>query len=283
MLPQGRAGGCPRSTARSFADGGSRIRSATSAVQPVWCGRAEARAVVAVEVLVEGQVVLPGRIGPGAARCRRRPGGGRRRPAARSRRAGRRGPARSRRSVRSCARARRVLELEVVAEEALVDDELADRQVVDRHPDRPAPVRVAAEHASSSTRPARSRSRRRDALERVRVVLVALRDRARARAARGTPPRRRTPRACAGGRPGSITESEHAVRSSPSLAHAADHAPARLLVQLSRSARERACRASLAASTACGGRPTAGSTGIRPEIVCTFTWADSPDGYTSRS
>src|SRR5205085_10615196 len=44
------------------------------------------------------------------------------------------------------AGARRVLDLEVVAEEGVVDDELADREVVERHPDRPSPVRVAAEH-----------------------------------------------------------------------------------------------------------------------------------------
>ena len=38
------------------------MRLATSPVQPVWCDGAEPGAVVAVEVLVEQQVVVPGRV-----------------------------------------------------------------------------------------------------------------------------------------------------------------------------------------------------------------------------
>ena len=46
----------------------------------------------------------------------------------------------------------------VVAQALVPAQQRLDEQVVDREPDRPAPVRVAAEQACSSTRPARSRS-----------------------------------------------------------------------------------------------------------------------------
>jgi hypothetical protein len=44
------------------------------------------------------------------------------------------------------ARPRRVLERQLVAEVPRVAEERVDDEVVDREPDRPAPVRVAAEH-----------------------------------------------------------------------------------------------------------------------------------------
>ena len=49
-------------------------------------------------------------------------------------------------SVRSLPRAGRVLDLELVAEEAVVALEGADDEVVEREPQRAPPVRVAAEH-----------------------------------------------------------------------------------------------------------------------------------------
>src|SRR5262245_56709498 len=142
-------------------------------------GRTEPGAVVAVEVLVERQVALPRRV---CLELLRAAVDGA--PAIRTREPDGDEPVgevlRDLREAPLLARAGRVLELEAVAEEAVVDHELADRQVVDRHPDRPAPVGVAAEHR-----------RRRlcrlvvdpcagHALERVRVVFVALRHRAQA-------------------------------------------------------------------------------------------------------
>ena len=123
-----------------------RITSATRPVQPVWCVAPRPAAVVAVEVLVEHEVVLPVRVvlqpldpaeaGPAPVRA----DAGRSRPA---------GPTGRRRRRRGCSRvpgAGRVLDREVVAEEAVVALEDADHQVVEREPDRAAPVRVAAEH-----------------------------------------------------------------------------------------------------------------------------------------
>ena len=58
------------------------------------------------------------------------------------------------------ARAGRDLDGERVAEEAAVGAQLVGEQHVDREPDRPAPVGVAAEHRRCATRPARTRSTR---------------------------------------------------------------------------------------------------------------------------
>ena len=108
--------------------------------------RPEPGAVVAVEVLVEEQVVLPRRVvleplDPAEARP----------PAVVARHEERDQP------VAEVGadlvegelppRAGRVLELEVVAEEARVAVERLHDEEVDRHPDRPPPVRVPAEHA----------------------------------------------------------------------------------------------------------------------------------------
>ena len=61
--------------------------------------------------------------------------------------------------------------------------------------------------------------------------------------------------------------------------------PARLPPVASKFARSRANRfpSRSAAAVARDGRPTAGSSGIRPAIVCTRTCAVSPDGYPRRS
>ena len=182
-------------------------------------------------------------------------------------------------NVRCLPGARRVLELEVVAEVALVDDELADGQVVERHPDRAAPVRVAAEHARDRLGGLVVDPRALDAGKGVRVVLVPLRHRAQ-------PVRREEGRLVeellerAAKLVGVDHRQEHAapVRGLP---HPPDHAPARLLPALAQ-ARE-ALAELLGERDRLGRQAHAGSTGIRPEIVCTFTWVDSPDGYTSRS
>ena len=174
----------------------------------------------------------------------------------------------------------RVLELEVVAEIALVDDELADGEVVERHPDRAAPVGVAAEHARDRLGGLVVDPRALDAGKGVRVVLVPLRYRA-------EPVRREEGRLVeellegAAELVGVDHRQEHAapVRGLP---HTPDHASACLLPAFTQ-AREALAELRRRAATALAGRPTAGSTGIRPEIVCTFTWVDSPDGYTSRS
>ena len=122
-----------------------RIRSATSARPAGLVGRAEPGAVVAVEVLVEHQVVLPRRVvlqplGPPEAGP----------PAVRADQEDRDEPVLQvgddgvqRQPV---ARAGRVLDGQVVAEEAVVALEGADDQVVEREPERAPPVGVAAEH-----------------------------------------------------------------------------------------------------------------------------------------
>ena len=80
-------------------------------------------------------------------------------------------------------------------------------QVVDREPDRPAPVRVAAEQAAASTRPARSRRgtscRRARARTDARVVRATARA---ARAATGTRPRRASAAARAAAAPAPTIE-----------------------------------------------------------------------------
>ena len=83
----------------------------------------------------------------GTSRCRRRPAAGR------ARRAGRCASSRSAISLATSkrfiivARAGRALDLEVVAVVEVELQQRPDDQRVDRHPDRPAPVGVAAEHA----------------------------------------------------------------------------------------------------------------------------------------
>ena len=93
------------------------------------------------------------------------------------------------------ARARRVLDGELVAERLVPAQHRLDEQVVDREPDRAAPVRVAAEQAASSTRRARSRSTRGSPRSRSGTAPRGAGARGpAARAARGTRPRD-TPRA----------------------------------------------------------------------------------------
>ena len=106
---------------------------------------ADRGAVVAVEVLAEDQVVLPGRIGLhllGPAEAGpppvRVPGEQRDQPVLQV--------GDDQVQGEPLARAGRVLDLEVIAVEPVVALEGFDHQVVDRHPDRAAPVGVAAEH-----------------------------------------------------------------------------------------------------------------------------------------
>ena len=108
---------------------------------------AEARAGVAVEVLVEGDQSRPARVGLELVGSRRTPGGGRRASAGRCRSAG--GASSSATSARSSSvpDPGRVLDVEVVAEVAVRSAQSLDDEVVDREPDRSAPVGVAAEQA----------------------------------------------------------------------------------------------------------------------------------------
>ena len=104
---------------------------------------AEARAGVAVEVLVEHEVVAPVRIVLELRDRCRRPGAGRRRRARRSRSAGR--PSRRRDLADRPAAARRLPSIDDVV--AVGGGQLAqrlDHQERGREPDRAAPVRVAA-------------------------------------------------------------------------------------------------------------------------------------------
>src|SRR5581483_12197645 len=108
---------------------------------------AEARAGVAVEVLVERDQVLPG----GVAR-RQAIGAEHRARAVLAAQEERDEPARQLvgdlREVQLHAGAGRALDREAGAEEAVVDAQDLDQEVVDRHPDRPSPVRVAPEEAA---------------------------------------------------------------------------------------------------------------------------------------
>ena len=131
----------------------------------------------------------------GTARRRRRPAAGRRRRAGRAASSRRESSSATSPERHAAARAGRALDLEVVAVVVVELLQRLDQQVVDREPDRAAPVGVAAEQPGVATRPARSRTR--DCLpstsKHVRVSLV---DRATARGrrtARGT----RSRRACA--------------------------------------------------------------------------------------
>ena len=108
---------------------------------------------------------------------------------------------RPRQSVSICAGAGRALDPEVVAVVVVELLQRLDQQVVDREPDRPAPVRVAAEQAGASTRPARSRRgararRRASTYGCVAVVRATARGR---RRATGTRSRRACARAAASG------------------------------------------------------------------------------------
>ena len=69
--------------------------------------------------------------------------------------------------VHHAARAGRALDLQLVAVEVVVALERLDQQVVDRKPDRPAPVGVAAEQPGVATR--RGRSRRGTPRRRVKI------------------------------------------------------------------------------------------------------------------
>ena len=121
--------------------------------------RAEPGAVVAVEVLVEQDVVLPaaGRSGTRSTQPKHGP------PPVLADEEDRDQPAPEvvgdlRRASAASPEPVGYSTVNVVAEEARVASIALTTQVVDREPDRAAPVRVAAEHARSSTRPARSRS-----------------------------------------------------------------------------------------------------------------------------
>ena len=123
-----------------------RMSSATTPVQPVWWRGAEPRTVVAVEVLVEEHVVPPLRIGlealdPAEAGPPPVVAADEERDQALAQVGG---DLPERELVPGAVR---VLDLELVAEEAGIAVERLDHDEVDRHPDRPAPVRVAAEHA----------------------------------------------------------------------------------------------------------------------------------------
>ena len=121
------------------------IRSAISPVQPVWWNAPSRGAVVAVEVLAEDQVVFPGGIGLhplGAAEAGPPPSG----PRVNSEMSRSCRSATTRSKRQPLARAGRVLDRLLVAEEPVVALERADHQVVHREPDRAAPVGVAAEH-----------------------------------------------------------------------------------------------------------------------------------------
>ena len=124
------------------------ISLATSAVQPVWWLAPEPGAGVAVEVLVEQDVVAPVRV---VLEQRPSPPKTGRRPPVVAQEEADRGGARGRRRPRPacscCARAGRALDREVVAVVVVELLERLDEQVVDREPDRSAPVRVAAEEA----------------------------------------------------------------------------------------------------------------------------------------
>ena len=144
-LPLGRAG-AERSAAAWEAARSSRHR-VTSAVQPVWWRRSTAAAGLAVEVLVEQHEIAPGGI-LGEAPVAPVAGA----PAGRiGQEEARRGAARSpRRPARgSCVLPEPVghSTCERVAVEVVVALQRLDQQVVDGEPDRPAPVRVAAEQA----------------------------------------------------------------------------------------------------------------------------------------
>ena len=121
------------------------MRSATMPVQPGLVRGAEPGAVVAVEVLVEHEVVLPRRVRlqpfdlPEARSAAVRPDDEQGDQAL----AQVVGDLAERERVPAAGR---VLDLEVVAEEPVVALEGADHEVVEREPDRPAPVGVAAEH-----------------------------------------------------------------------------------------------------------------------------------------
>ena len=164
---------------------------------------AEPGAVVAVEVLVEERCCrssagsccsasTPPKHGPPAVRRRR----------GRARSAGARGPRRSRRACSCVAGAGRVLDRDVVAEEAARSARArSTTQVVDAGTRSARASWSCRRTCPWSTRPARSRSSTSQPvdLELERVVAVAARDARAGRRATGTPPRRTAARAAAAG------------------------------------------------------------------------------------
>ena len=142
---------------------------------------ADARAVVAVEVLVEEDVVPPVRIVLVCARCRRRRAGARSSSRRKMRVSRREISAATSHERQHLSRAGRALHLEVVAEVMMELLQRFDEQIVHREPDRTPPIGIAAEQTGAPIRPAHSpRGIRAVRAQDVRVFTVDPRDRANA-------------------------------------------------------------------------------------------------------
>ena len=120
----------------------------------------------------------PGR--RGAAASRRIPAGGRLRPSGTAVVRRRDNSSATSSEVEVTSRPGRAFDREIVAIIVVEPVQRLDQQEIDRHPDRPAPIRIAAEQVRVSIRPARSSMLKRlpVVLEDERIALVILRERA---------------------------------------------------------------------------------------------------------